>query len=121
MRRDELPGLLCRPILERRHQRLRVGIGEVDCAGKTCLANELGAALDGQVPVIRASIDGFHNPRDLRYKRGAASPEGYYRGSFDSAKLKAALLEPLSAGGDGRYRALLAAALGFAPGAGLDD
>jgi len=34
-------------------------------------------------PVIRASIDGFHNPGAIRYARGKFSPEGYYFDSFD--------------------------------------
>ena len=41
-------------------------------------------------PVIRASVDGFHNPRDHRYRRGRDSPEGYFHDSCDHAGLKAA-------------------------------
>jgi uridine kinase len=83
----------------------RVGIDGVDGAGKTMLADELAAVLapSGR-PVIQATVDGFHHPRSVRYRRGRDSPEGFYRESYDYAALAAALLDPLSPGGDGRYR-----------------
>jgi uridine kinase len=47
---------------------LRVGIDGVDGAGKTTFADKLATALaDRQLHVIRSSIDGFHNPRSIRY------------------------------------------------------
>jgi uridine kinase len=72
------------------------------------LADELAplVAAAGR-PVIRASVDGFHNPRDVRYRRGRASPEGYFHDSYDYSGLKAALLDPLRPGGSGRYRTAL--------------
>jgi uridine kinase len=83
----------------------RVGIDGVDGAGKTMLANELAAVLapSGR-PVIQASVDGFHHPRALRYRRGRDSPEGFFRESYDYTALAAALLDPLSPGGDGHFR-----------------
>nr|WP_246363138.1 uridine kinase [Deinococcus budaensis] len=54
--------------------------------------------------VIRASVDGFHAPREVRYRRGRTSPEGFYRDSYDLAGLRSALLDPLGPGGSGRYR-----------------
>jgi len=84
---------------------IRVAIDGVDAAGKTTLANELVQPLQKQVrPVIRASIDGFHNPRAVRYKRGPDSPEGYFYNSFDYAAITARLLEPLGANGNRRYQ-----------------
>jgi len=84
---------------------LRVGIDGVDGAGKTTFADELGRVLEGSGrPVIRASVDGFHNPRATRYRLGRASPEGFYRDSYNYEALKDALLNPLSPGGSGRYR-----------------
>ena len=53
---------------------------------------------------MRASIDGFHRPRAERYRRGDASPEGYYRDAFDYDAVRAVLLEPLWPGEDRRYR-----------------
>jgi uridine kinase len=84
---------------------LRVAIDGVDAAGKTTLADELVEPLThlGR-PVIRASIDGFHNPRAIRYARGESSGEGYFRDSFDHTALMAVLLRPLGPDGDRRYR-----------------
>ena len=83
----------------------RVAIDGIDGAGKTSLADELVEPLTALGrPVIRASVDGFHRPRSERYRRGEASPEGYYRDSFDNAALTSALLKPFGSGGDRRYR-----------------
>jgi uridine kinase len=54
--------------------------------------------------VIRASIDGFHNPRSVRYRLGRSSPEGYFRDSFNYATLTMVLLAPLGLGGTRLYR-----------------
>lgn len=79
---------------------LRVGIDGIDASGKTTLSDHLARALraSGQV-VLRASIDRFHNPRVVRYQRGADSPEGYYLDSFDLQALRRDLLDPLGPGG----------------------
>ena len=84
----------------------RVAIDGVDGAGKTTFADELADILR-MLPrdVIRASVDGFHNPRALRYRRGRSSPEGYFEDSYNYAALKKHLLDPLSPGGSRRYRA----------------
>jgi uridine kinase len=84
---------------------IRVAVDGVDGAGKTALADELAAPLRRRgSPVIRASIDGFHNPRSLRYRLGRGSPEGYFRDSFNYEALTTALLDPLGPGGSLRYR-----------------
>lgn len=82
----------------------RIAITGVDGAGKTSLANELAPLIDPHRPLIRASIDGFHNPRAVRHARGRTSPEGFYRDSFNLAEFRKALLDPLGPGGSGRYR-----------------
>jgi uridine kinase len=83
---------------------LRVAIDGVDAAGKTTLADELARAIAAAGrPVIRATIDRFHNPRRIRYHRGRSSPEGYYRDSFDISALVSLLLDPLGPGGSRRY------------------
>jgi uridine kinase len=84
---------------------LRVGIDGVDGAGKTMFAGELARALhpSGR-PLIRASVDAFHHPRAVRYRRGRGSPEGFFLDSYDYPALKALLLDPLSPGGSGRFR-----------------
>ncbi len=89
----------------RRLHTVRVAIDGVDGAGKTTLADALVGPIEAcGRPVVRASIDGFHNPRRRRYRRGRWSPEGYYRDSFDYPALKSRLLEPLGPGGSGRFR-----------------
>jgi uridine kinase len=87
---------------------VRVAIDGVDAAGKTILADELAECVAAlRRPVIRAGIDGFHQSRSIRYRRGRNSAEGYYRDSFDLDGLIAALLQPLGPGGTGTYRTAL--------------
>jgi uridine kinase len=108
MRRPELLELLGGLLLERKPPHpLRVAIDGPDDAGKTTLADELAEQLAGRRQVIRAGIDGFHNPRELRYRRGPDSPEGYFLDSFDYEALRGLLLEPLGPGGSRRYRRAL--------------
>ena len=104
--RLELLQSLARTILETSSPFvLRVAIDGVDGAGKTHFAAELAAVLESSGrPIIRASVDGFHNPSAVRYGRGRGSPEGFYRDSYDYDALKTNLLEPLSPGGSGLYR-----------------
>jgi uridine kinase len=84
---------------------VRVGIDGVDAAGKTTLAKELIKPLEQRGRhVIRASIDGFHNPQQVRLRRGSESPEGYYYGSFNHESLISRLLDPLGPNGARRYR-----------------
>ena len=87
---------------------VRVAVDGVGVAGKTVLADELaGPVSDLGRSVIRGSVDGFHNPRKVRHRRGAESPEGYYRDSFDYEAMRSALLDPLGPGGSLRYRTAL--------------
>ena len=78
---------------------VRVAIDGVDGVGKTKLADELvNAVCTHGRPVIRASIDGFHNPRSVRYRLGRSSPERYFRDSFNYTALTT-VLAPLGPGG----------------------
>lgn len=84
---------------------LCVAINGVDGSGKTRLADELAPLLrQKSANVIRASIDGFHNPRNIRYVQGKTSPEGFYHDSFDSQAFQNLLLKPLRKGGDLLYK-----------------
>ncbi|MHB8059420.1 MAG: nucleoside/nucleotide kinase family protein [Gaiellaceae bacterium] len=108
MTRPELLELLAGLVLKREPPHpLRVAIDGPDAAGKTMLADELAELLADKRPVIRAGIDSFHNPRELRYRRGPDSPEGYFLDSFDYEALRTLLLEPLGPGGSRRYRRAL--------------
>jgi uridine kinase len=88
----------------KREHILRVAVDGVDGVGKTTFADKLGGAVEriGR-PVIRSSVDGFHNPRELRYRRGRTSPEGFYLDSYDYSALRMHLLDPLGPGGSGVY------------------
>ncbi len=100
-----LDDLAARIVRVRREHPVRVAIDGVDAAGKTTLADDLVQPLQllGRC-VIRASIDGFHNPAEVRYRRGTSSPDGYYRDSFNNAALIDSLLRPLGPQGTRRYR-----------------
>jgi uridine kinase len=83
---------------------VRVAIDGVDGAGKTTLADALAVTVSAQGrPTIRASVDDFHNPQSVRYARGRHSPDGFYLDSYNYDALRKWLLDPLSAGGSGRY------------------
>lgn len=82
-----------------------VGIDGVDGAGKTVFADELADALRRQRrTVIRSGVDSFHQPCQVRHRRGRNSPEGFFRDSFNYPLLCRALFDPLRAGGNARYR-----------------
>lgn len=83
---------------------LRVALDGPDAAGKTTLATELARALADVRPVVVASVDGFHRPREIRYRRGSLSPQGYYEDAYDYDAFVAGLLRPFGPAGDGRYR-----------------
>jgi uridine kinase len=107
MKRSQLLDYLAGRIIqiERPHP-IRVALDGPDAAGKTTLAEELvGPLKERGRQVIRASIDGFHNPASIRYARGSASPEGYYHDSFNYQTLVESLLAPLGPAGSRRFAA----------------
>jgi uridine kinase len=76
-----------------------VAVDGVDGAGKTTFADELAAVLERRGgPVTRASVDGYHHPRSVRYRRGRHDPVGYFLDSYDHEALTTRLLAPLRAG-----------------------
>ncbi|XVV17428.1 uridylate kinase [Actinoplanes sp. CA-131856] len=81
---------------------VRVAVDGAPAAGKTTLADELAAALPGEV--IRATVDDFLFPRARRYARGEYSAEGCYHDTHDWAALRRVLLDPLGPGGNRRYQ-----------------
>jgi uridine kinase len=86
------------------HRRIRVAIDGVDGAGKTTFADALAPLVVAKGrPVIRASVDDFHNPRIARYARGRHSPDGFFLDSYDYPAFRQLLLDPLGADGSGRY------------------
>jgi uridine kinase len=84
---------------------VRVAVDGIDGAGKSTLADELAASLRSRGrEVVRASIDAFHNPSSLRYRRGRDSAEGYFHDSFNYDAFRELLLDPLGPDGSGEYR-----------------
>jgi uridine kinase len=74
-----------------------VAIDGMSCVGKTSLADELAAILDGaERPVLRVSYDDFHQPRDVRHRRDRLSAEGYLLDSYDADALRRLVLGPLA-------------------------
>lgn len=100
MKRKKLLKYLAAFILEKqKNTPILVGIDGVDACGKTTLAKELCSELkkSGR-KIISASIDGFHNPKSVRYNKGEDSPQGYYLDSFNHKAVVDVLLNPLSSG-----------------------
>jgi uridine kinase len=89
-----------------RHRPLRVGIDGRSSSGKTTLADALADRLEelGRV-CLRASLDDFRRPgHERREKAGRFTPAEYLRESYDYAKIRELLLDPLGPGGNRRCR-----------------
>ena len=108
--RPQLLARLARLVDSRRmaDQVLRVAIDGPDAAGKTTLADALAARIaaetGGAGQTIRVSIDDFHQPREVRYRRGPLSAAGYVEDSFDYDAVRRLVLEPLARGGSRWYQ-----------------
>ncbi|MBM6648954.1 hypothetical protein [Bacillus sp. RIT 809] len=86
---------------------IRVGVSGITASGKTAFANELAEELKQcGVPVTRASIDDFHNPRAIRYTQGKESARGYYEDAHDYTAFKERLLKPLGPSGNLQYETI---------------
>lgn len=85
--------------IARMNGRRIVAIDGIDGAGKTTFADKLAplVAAHGK-PVLRASIDGFHNTRALRYQKGKDDPLGYFLDSYKYAEFQGFLIIPFRAG-----------------------
>ena len=87
---------------------VRVGIDGVDCSGKTTLSDELAEVLRGTTrEIIRVSIDGFHNHKNIRYRQGSLSAKGFYEDTFNNEAIISQVLSPLGPVGDLRYNSSL--------------
>jgi uridine kinase len=84
---------------------LRVAVDGPDGSGKTTFADELAAAVRALGrPVVRVSLDDFHNVRAVRYRQGRESPQGFWQDSYDYRRFRDDVLEPFAPGGVRRYR-----------------
>jgi uridine kinase len=82
--------------LSARQARVLVGVDGPDAAGKSTLADQVAEHLE--IPWLRASIDGFHQPREVRSSHGSLSSAGYFHDSFNYSQLMGELLRPFAAG-----------------------
>lgn len=104
-RRELLEALVTEYSHHYAHGRTVLAIDGPDGAGKTTFADDLATAFErAGHAVFRASIDDFHRPRELRYRAGRLSPEGYYRDAFDYSLFRRALLEPFRMGGSAGFQ-----------------
>jgi uridine kinase len=86
---------------------VRVGVSGITSSGKTTLANELAEELlYRKKKIIKTSIDNFHNPRDIRYRKGKESAIGYYEDAHDYESFKQKLLIPLGPNGSLHYQTI---------------
>lgn len=84
---------------------IKVAIDGVDGAGKSFFAEELVDLLESkEQKVIHTSVDVFHHPREIRYRLGKDSPEGFFEDSYNYTELIECLLKPLSSDGNRQYR-----------------
>jgi len=83
----------------------RIAIDGPDGAGKTHFADQLAAVLQNRhVPIVRISIDNFHNLRAVRYRQGRQSPIGFWEDSYNYSRFHADVLAPFAPGGSRRFR-----------------
>jgi uridine kinase len=83
----------------------RVAIDGVTASGKSTLAREVTAAVAALGrPVIHLTMDGYHHPREHRYRQGRSSARGYYDDAYEFTAFADHVLIPLGAGGNRRYR-----------------
>lgn len=84
---------------------LLIGVDGIDGSGKSTFADEVAARLaNHETPVVRSTIDSFHNPRDVRWTRGKSSPVGFYLDSHNLTALREMLLDPMRDGPGATYR-----------------
>lgn len=76
-----------------------IAIDGVDGAGKTRFGDKLARFMATRdVQVIRVSVDDFHNPKAIRYRRGKESPIGFFQDSYNYEALLEGLLKPFCSG-----------------------
>ncbi|WP_349295651.1 hypothetical protein ABEB22_14245 (plasmid) [Thioclava sp. 'Guangxiensis'] len=76
-----------------------VAVDGIDGAGKSTFSDLLADRTKNYGrPVIRATVDNFHNPARFRYARGRNDPTGFFLDSYDYVRLRKYLIEPFRNG-----------------------
>ena len=76
-----------------------VALTGMSCSGKTTLAGELAAVVEGAGrPVLSVAYDDFHQPRERRHAQGRESAVGYLDDAFDPEALDRLVLRPVAEG-----------------------
>ena len=83
--------------------RALIGIDGIGASGKSTFAAAVARSVPGR-PVLLLHLDDFFHPSRMRHRRGRHSAEGFWLDAYDHDTLITWTLEPLSDGGDGRYR-----------------
>ena len=71
-------------IQSKKNKPLRIAINGIEGTGKTEFAKKLTNYLNAEkIKTIHVSIDGYHNPKKIRYRQGQYSAKGYYEDSYN--------------------------------------
>ena len=98
----ELATLVCSQKVE---HPIRVAVDGSTASGKSTIARELTEAVEAAGrPAIHLTMDGYHQPRDHRYRKGRLSAEGYYEDAYDFTAFVQRVLLPLGPDGDRKFR-----------------
>jgi len=76
---------------------LLIAIDGIDAAGKTIFADKINNYMqDNNIfNSVCISIDKFHNPNEIRYRRGKLSPKGFFRDSFNYKAIIDNIIKPI--------------------------
>ena len=86
----------------KKNKPLIIAFDGVDTSGKTTLANLVfETMLKKKVfSPLRVQIDKFHNPKNIRIRKGELSPEGFFYDSFDYDTILKNVINPIKKGLD---------------------
>lgn len=74
-------------VQKRKHTVVRVGINGIEGTGKTTFCQSLTEFLNKKgLKAIQITIDGYHNPQQVRYKQGRDSAKGYYEDAYNETE-----------------------------------
>jgi len=86
---------------EKKDNPIIVAFDGVDTSGKTTLADNVYKILiKKNINVVRVSIDGFHNSKEIRIEKGEFSPEGFFEDSFNLEQIQQLVIDPIKSNGN---------------------